>query len=238
VSIDPFSIIGVELGSRMENTSLSVTERTYVLTGEIFTETHRHGPPGRPSFEVREKVTREFRVRHLERFSPPVLYGDVTRRTAELVEAVGRCLIAIDITRMGRPAYDRIMRSVVDVVRGSSIKVTPAAVTISGLSGGVGRSPDAGWIVPRRDLVSAAPLLFEADQLKIAERLELAGTLTEEFVNFKPKEDPKDDLEGWRLAKNDDLVLAVAMSVWAAERFLRKEESVLAGGLGIPRAAG
>jgi hypothetical protein len=75
VSIDPFSIIGVELGSRMENTSLSVTERTYVLTGEIFTETHRHGPPGRPSFEVKEKVTREFRVRHLERFSPPVLYG-------------------------------------------------------------------------------------------------------------------------------------------------------------------
>jgi hypothetical protein len=77
--------------------------------------------------------------------------------------------------------------------------------------------------------VSAALLLFESEGLKIAEGLQLAGTLTEEFTNFKPKPDPKDDLEGWRLAKNDDLVLSVAIAVWAAERFLRKKDSVLVG---------
>jgi hypothetical protein len=89
-----------------------------------------------------------------------------------------------------------------------------------------------GYLVPRRDLVSAGLLLFEQDQLKIAEGLDLAGTLTEEFTNFKPKPDPKDDLEGWRLAKNDDLVLSVAMSVWAAGRFLRKVDSAPVGSLG------
>ena len=47
----------------------------------------------------------------------------------------------------------------------------------------------------------------------------------------KPKA-PKEELKGWRLAKKDDLVLAVAMSVWAAERFLGKEESVPVGALG------
>lgn len=88
-----------------------------------------------------------------------------------------------------------------------------------------------GWLVPRRDLVSAALLLFEQEQLKIAQALDLAQTLTEEFTDFKAKA-PKEELEGWRLAKNDDVVLAVAMSVWAAERFLRKEESVPAGALG------
>nr|MDP9476350.1 hypothetical protein [Actinomycetota bacterium] len=100
----------------------------------------------------------------------------------------------------------------------------------------VSHSPDVGWLVPRRDLVSAALLLFEQEQLKIAEGLALAGTLTREFEDFKPKA-PKEELEGWRLAKNDDLVLAVAMGVWAAERFLRKEDSIPAGGLGVPRAA-
>jgi hypothetical protein len=79
--------------------------------------------------------------------------------------------------------------------------------------------------VPRRDLVSAALVLFEMERLKIAESLELARTLMEEFVDFKVKPDPKEDLEGWRENKNDDLVLAVSMSVWAAERFLANRES-------------
>jgi hypothetical protein len=107
---------------------------------------------------------------------------------------------------------------------------------VSGLTGGVSHSPGAGWIVPRRDLVSAALLLFEQDQLKIAQGLNLAQTLTEEFTNFKLKPDPKDDLEGWRIAQNDDLVLCVAMSVWAAERFLRKKDSVPAGPMPLAQA--
>jgi hypothetical protein len=88
-----------------------------------------------------------------------------------------------------------------------------------------------GWMVPRRDLVSLALLLFEQEQLKIAEGLDLAGTLTAGFAGFKPSA-PKEELEGWRLGRNDDLVLAVAMSVWAAERFIRKEDSVPVGALG------
>jgi hypothetical protein len=51
-------------------------------------------------------------------------------------------------------------------------------------------------LVPRRDLVSAALVLFEMERLKIAESLELAKTLTEEFVDFKVKPDLKGDLEG------------------------------------------
>jgi hypothetical protein len=79
---------------------------------------------------------------------------------------------------------------------------------VTGEYGAVGRSPDVVWLVPRRDLISAALLLFEQEQLKIAKALDLAGTLTEEFAGFKPKA-PKEELEGWRLAKNDDL-----FSVW------------------------
>ncbi len=145
---------------------------------------------------------------------------------------------AMDLTRTGRPVHALIMNHVHEAIEDTRIHVSQCPITVTGVAGGVSHNPDVGWLVPRRDLVSAALLLFEQEQLKIAEGLDLAKTLTQEFTEFKPRPDPKDDLEGWRLAKNDDLVLAVAMSVWAAERFLRKEDSRPAGGLGLPRAAG
>jgi hypothetical protein len=214
----------------MENTALSVTERVYVRTGELFDATRCDH--GRQRLEAREKVVTEYRVRHLERRRPPVLYSGVAQRVAELVTAVGDCVVAMDLTRTGRPIHSLIMRAIRET--GVSVKHCPIAVT--GEFGAVSHSPDAGWLVPRRDLVSSALLLFEGEQLKIAEGLDLAATLSGEFESFTPKA-PKEELEGWRLGRNDDLVLAVAMSVWAAERFLRKEESVPCGGLGVPKAA-
>jgi hypothetical protein len=214
----------------MENTALSVTERVYVRTGEMITATrYDHG---RQRLEARERATIEYRVRHLERRRPPVLYRGVAERVAELVTAVGDCVVAMDLTRTGRPVHSLIMRAIHKT--GFSVKHCPISVT--GEFGAVSHSPDAGWLVPRRDLVSSALLLFEGNQLKIAEGLDLAATLSSEFQDFKPRA-PKEELEGWRLGRNDDLVIAVAMSVWAAERFLRKEDSVPAGGLGVPKAA-
>jgi hypothetical protein len=100
------------------------------------------------------------------------------------------------------------------------------------VAGGVSKSPDVGHLVPRRDLISASQILFDEGQLKIAEGLDLAHALRDELLSFKPKAaKATDDLEGWREGKDDDLVLAVATSVWAAERFLRKRESVPAGTL-------
>ena len=233
---EPLPIVGVELGARMESTALSVTERAYVPAspGERFNKVTYDAHHRRKRLVASEKVTAEYRVRHLERRSAPVRYKGVAERVGELIKAVGECLLVVDITRTGRPVYVTIKHAVEETLENSEARsyVKPCPIIVTGIAGGVSHSPDAGWLVPRRDLVSAALLLFEADQLKIAEGLSLAGTLTEEFTNFKPKPDPKDDLEGWRLAKNDDLVLSVAMSVWAAGRFLRKVDSLPVGSLG------
>jgi hypothetical protein len=226
----PLPIVGVELGARMENTAISVTERAYVLTGERFNATSYHGH-GRERLQGREKVAVEYRVRHLERRSPPVRYKGVAERVAELVKTVGSCAVVMDLTRTGRPVHTLIMRAVNEALEETGACVSQCPITVTGEYGAVSHSPDVGWLVPRRDLVSSALLLFEQEQLKIAEGLDLAETLTREFADFKPRT-PKEELEGWRLVKNDDLVLAVAMSVWAAERFLRKEDSVPAGALG------
>ncbi|MEJ7873583.1 MAG: hypothetical protein WKF67_15100 [Rubrobacteraceae bacterium] len=228
---EPLPIVGVELGARMENTALSVTERAHVPTGELFNATRYDHRAGRQRLESREKVTIEYRVRHLERRSPPVRYKGVAERVAELVGVVGDCVVAMDLTRTGRPVHSLIMKAIHEATKDAGVSVKHCPLTVTGEFGAVSHSPDVGWLVPRRDLVSSALLLFEQEQLKIAEGLDLARTLTREFEAFRPKA-PKEELEGWRLAPNDDLVLAVAMSVWAAERFLRKEDSVPTGALG------
>jgi len=235
VRTEPLPIVGVELGARMENTAISVTERAHVPTGERFNAMQYDHRAGRQRLESREKVTIEYRVRHLERRIPPVRYKGVAERVAELVGVVGDCVVAMDLTRTGRPVHSLIMKAIHEATK-DAVSVKHCPLTVTGEFGAVSHSPDVGWLVPRRDLVSSALLLFEQEQLKIAEGLDLAATLSREFQDFKPKA-PKEELEGWRLGRNDDLVLAVALSVWAAERFLRKEERVPAGGLGVPKAA-
>jgi hypothetical protein len=239
VRTDPLSIVGVELGARMEDTAISVIERAWVPTGELFKKVRRDYAGGyaggRSRLESREKVTVEYRVRHLERRSPPVHYKGIASRVAELVETVGECVVVMDLTPTGRPLHALIINAVLEVTKATrSPRVSQCPITVTGEYGAVSHSPHIGWLVPRRELVSAALPLFEQEQLKIAEALDLAEVLTREFTDFKPKA-PKEELEGWRLAKNDLLVLAVAMSVWAAERFLRKEESVAAGA-SVPRS--
>jgi len=149
----------------------------------------------------------------------------VADRVGEIATRLGDGMVVVDMTRVGRPVYRNIVDAVNKAIGEAKVSTVFGAATVTGIAGGVSHSPGAGWLVPRRDLVTAALLLFEDDSLKIAESLDLAPTLIEEFTNFKLKPDPKDDLEGWRLAANDDLVLAVAISTWAAERFLRKATS-------------
>jgi hypothetical protein len=237
VRTTPLPIVGVELGARMEITAISVTERVYIPTGERFTASHHDHGYGRERLQAREKVTVEYRVRLLERRSPPVRYKGVAERVAELVGALGECVVAMDLTRTGRPVHALIMAAVHEATKDTRASISQCPITVTGEHGAVSPSPDVGWLVPRGDLVTSALTLFEGEQLKIAQGLDLARTLTQEFTDFKPKA-PKEELEGWRLAKNDDLVLAVAMSVWAAERFLRKEESVPTGWAGMPMHVG
>jgi hypothetical protein len=57
--------------------------------------------------------------------------------------------------------------------------------------------------------------------LKVAGGLKLAPVLVEELLNFKVKINVKtahDSYEAWREGIHDDLVLAVALACWYAEK--------------------
>lgn len=62
---------------------------------------------------------------------------------------------------------------------------------------------------------------LQAGGLKIAGQLPEAKILVEELLAFKVKIDPKtahDSYEAWREGVHDDLVLAVALASWYAEK--------------------
>jgi hypothetical protein len=226
MSATPTPIIGVSLGHRHEKTAISVTERVYVPTGETF------NAPVRGQLEAREEVRVEYRVRHLERYGPPSRYASVASRLPEIACKIGEdFILVVDVTATGRPVYQLIYQEMRLGIEGTGLRFKHCPITVSGLAGGVSSSPDVGWIVPRRDLISNAQIMFDEGRLKIAEGLDLAGALKEELLAFKPKPPKPDDLDAWRVGKDDDLVLAVTCGAWAAQRFLRKENSVPAGTL-------
>ena len=112
------------------------------------------------------------------------------------------------------------------------VQVTPCAVTITG-GDSVTHNPDGGgYRVPKRDLVSAALVLLQNGQLKIADAHAIKETLVKELLNFRVKiniSTAHDSYEAWREGDHDDLVLSAALSCWAGARFLRKVDSLPTG---------
>ncbi|MEN6341044.1 MAG: hypothetical protein ABFC89_00630 [Methanospirillum sp.] len=150
------------------------------------------------------------KVRHLQRFALGTLYPAIVDAVAGLVSRLpGSPELAVDQTGVGRP--------VVDLLRVRGLRFD--AVTITG--GDTATHDGQDWRVPKRDLVGAVAVALQNERLKIARALPEAETLKRELLNFKVTIDPKtahDSYSSWRESDHDDLVLAVALAVWSAER--------------------
>ncbi len=71
--------------------------------------------------------------------------------------------------------------------------------------------------VPKRELVRGLVTAFENGRLKIAKGLPLAGALIDELQAFRVTLTAKGrDTYAARSGEHDDLVLAVALAVWAS----------------------
>jgi hypothetical protein len=177
---------GLDLGQVRDYTAMAVVELDYVDDAPLC------------------------RVRHLERFTLGTKYtaiADCVEKRMEDAPLLGSELI-VDHTGVGR--------GVVDTFRERPALAHLHAVTITG---GEKESRDGNdWRVPKRDLVGVVQVLLQSGRLKIAPQLREARTLTEEMSAFQVKiTDAGNDTYGaWRENQHDDLVLAVALSCWAA----------------------
>jgi hypothetical protein len=187
-------VAGLDLGQPGQFTALAVLEKHYKASKRWF-----------------ERDV-SYAVRHLERFPPGMPYCKVIEAvTAVFAEPPmkGGTLV-VDQTAVGRAVFELIR----DAKTGASAH---------GLTVTAGHAAQAdergGWLVPKKDLAGVLQVLLQERRLKVAPALEHAQTLVAELQHFQLKTVPLDPsaLE-WRERPHDDLVLAVGIAAWQAER--------------------
>jgi hypothetical protein len=186
-------VVGLDLGQTQDFTALAVLERQPLSAGTAAT------------------AKADFALRHLQRFplgTPyPAIISAVTtmRKTGPLNGAA----LIVDQTGVGR--------AVVDVLRQAVGGVVP--VTITG-GHAVTRAEDGSFHVPKRELVTGLQVVLQSQRLQIARGLAEAATLVHELQQFQVKitASAHETFGVWRAGQHDDLVLAVALACWWAER--------------------
>jgi hypothetical protein len=138
-------------------------------------------------------------------------YPEIVARVADLMAEppIGDSShLVVDATGVGRP--------VMDMLRGADLD--PIAVSIHGGEKVTGRR---GWLrVPKRDLISVLLVAFQSGLIKISSELEHATALAHELAGMRRRITAAgtDQYGVWREGEHDDLVLALALAVWYAER--------------------
>lgn len=207
-------IVGIDLGTMNDFTAVSVIRKHRAGTG-VFDVVDVPISNGE-AFEKRvERTETEYHLVHLERYlgDPYTKIVESIEKIAERPELRGSKTI-VDCTGVGRPVVDQMiekgLKNVVPVTITGGDSVTEARVN--------GRRE---YRVPKRDLVGVTQVLLENRRFKILSSLPLRDELVREMQNFRVKlnaETGHASYEHWRSQDHDDLVLAVALSLWYGER--------------------
>lgn len=178
------------------------------------------GPPGEPTgFAVLERAElpnreHEYFIRHLDRCSAGSTFPQIVEKVVACAATpdLKGALMIVDCTAVGRVVLMSLRRA----------QPAPAVIpVVIGLGHAVQRGEDGEYIVPKKDLVSSLQMVLQTRRLKIAPGLPQAAILTAELASFRLHRVPIGDnaVIEWREGKHDDLVLAVALAVWHAERY-------------------
>jgi len=185
--------VGLDLGQRHDPTAIAVVERIELAQAWQATAFH------------------SLRVRHLERAPLGTPYPGVVARVREIVQKIGTCVLVVDGTGVGAP--------VVDMLRAAGLGCEIAAVTITG--GEQQRNKGASaWSVPKRDLLALVQVLLERNELRLARGLRELGPLIRELTDVRSttKANGRERLGADGCGEHDDLVIALALACWRAQR--------------------
>lgn len=193
---DPAYTVGLDLGQSQDPTALAALESRHESAG------WRHA------------------ARHLERYplgTPYVSVPDLPGvpgvvdlvRTLLMRPPLPGCTLAVDRTGVGR--------GVVDAFRAARLPCRLLAITIT--AGGTVRREGWQLWVPKADLVAVVQVGLQSGRLTIAPRLPLTETLVRELKGFRVKTTAAgNETFSAREREHDDMVLATACALWAAER--------------------
>jgi hypothetical protein len=185
--------LAADLGQSTDPTAICVME--HVKSAEV-------------SWKGKEKPAGEtFDVRYLQRLPLGLSYVE---QVAEIARLLGRpplssgCEFAIDETGVGRP--------VGDIFNNAGMK--PIRITITGGDSQSGKGLRR-WHVPKGILISALDARLHTGELRFASELAEAGAMAEELKDFRRSVSAAGRYSyDARVGKHDDLVLAVALTLW------------------------
>jgi hypothetical protein len=158
--------------------------------------------------------------RHLQRWPLASAYPQIIEDVHQLVTTIdGRgcqplqfARLVVDATGVGKPVAQ--MLELVDALAG---RIVPVVIT-AGQASTIGN--DGTLRVPKRELVSSLQVLLQSRRLQVAAALEHAATLVQELRTFRIKitTEGNETFEAWRDRDHDDLLMALAVAVWHAEK--------------------
>lgn len=205
-------VIGLDLGQRRDFSAAVVTERVHQVTVDL--------EPPNDAYRYEERMVYDtYHVRHIQRWPLGTPYGSVVDDVAELMrtpEFRGHAVLLFDATGVGGAVgdmFDKAYRA------GRMGQHRPRAVT---LTGGFSRDLPADarsstGATHKGDLIARLATLHEAGRVKLPLGLPLADVLEKEMRAFQLKQDPRTGhllYEAKRESDHDDLVIALALSVW------------------------
>jgi hypothetical protein len=201
--------LGLDLGQSRDPSALAIVRR---VLAPRFLEPHYH-------------------VQHLHRWPLGTSYpaiGDDVKALMGRRELCARSCCVLDYTGCGRPVLDMMKQQGVRPLIG---------ITLT--AGQEPHSTAEGENVPKRDLVSLLVVLLQNGRLKIASSLPFAQVLLAELLNFRVKisEAGRDTWEALREGDHDDLVLALGIACWWAEKHGRPGTPVAGGSRPMLEAA-
>jgi hypothetical protein len=158
----------------------------------------------------------ELHVTGLDRLALGTPYPTQVAAIQELTkrpELAGNCLVAVDATGVGAPVVDMLRPA----LRRPTVPFYAVTITAGDLPNRDGRN----WRIPKRDLIAAAQVALQEHRLRIPAALAEARTLREELLAYRVtiSAGGRDSYgNDWRQAPNDDLVLALAIGVYVADK--------------------
>jgi hypothetical protein len=191
-------LVGVAPGEPGQATAISVVEQVITLT--------RHN----------ELETQRLDQSHLEQVPGGTSLADLAKRVDDIwamlerqEESVARPALLVDISVLGRILPDLLAKrfpTSVMVTTGAEESVTDRGVNV----------------VPRRELAAGLLHAVQTERFRTASALLLAPRLIQALQGFRyrPPANADDDLETMRRQADDDLVIAAALCVWQAARWV------------------
>jgi hypothetical protein len=202
-----FFALGIDLGKLHDYSAAALLEWTVPPRPAPFWKPDydvsllRRWPLGTPYLEVCADVVRLLRAQPLCA-AVPLLALDET--------GVGGAVAEAAVERLAAAGVSRYLWAGITITAGSACSLT-----------GPGR-----YRVAKRSLVSVLQVALGSRRLHLAAALAEARLLQRELETFSVKitESANESFESWRERDHDDLVLAVALALWAAEMGLAYED--------------